>query len=365
MSDQPLKISKDEMFTTQVQDYIDTQEGLTKHLVQVEAQSWLKRLVYSNWFYLMLAGGVGALVAWGLIEPYFDDNEIIAQRQRDQGEGAISIAALILFPTVAAFIGLFLGAAEGIMCRNPQRAVTTGIVGLAVGFFGGGVALIPATILMVIVSLIGSQFVRVPQEGQMPTGMALLLNMIARSGFWAVAAIPAGLGQGIATRERKVIFNGLLGAVLGGLIGGFLFDPISLVLVTDDGQATYSRGVGFVVIGVAVGLFIGLIEGWTKTAWLLMRKGPLAGKQFILFKDTTVLGSSPKAEVYLFKDDAIEPKHAIIYNRGGRFEIEDCNTPDGTYVNGVALKGRRYLQAGDQVVMGKTVLEFALKEVSA
>ena len=38
---------------------------------------------------------------------------------------------------------------------------------------------------------------------------------------------------------------------------------------------------------------------------------------------------------------------------------------DGTYVNGVALKGRRYLQAGDQVVMGKTVLEFALKEVSA
>ena len=77
------------------------------------------------------------------------------------------------------------------------------------------------------------------------------------------------------------------------------------------------------IIGLSVGLFVGLVEGWTKTAWLLMRAGPLAGKQFVMFRDTTVLGSSPKAEVYLFKDEAIEPRHALIYNRGGRFEIED------------------------------------------
>jgi pSer/pThr/pTyr-binding forkhead associated (FHA) protein len=95
-----------------------------------------------------------------------------------------------------------------------------------------------------------------------------------------------------------------------------------------------------------------------------MRKGPLAGKQFILFKDTTVLGSSPKAEVYLFKDDAIEPRHAVIYNRGGRFELEDCRTPDGTYINGIPVK-RQVLRAGDQIVLGKTVLEFSLRETAA
>lgn len=357
MSDQPLKISKDEMFTTQVQDYIDTQEGLTKHLVQVEAQSWFKKLVYSNWFYLMLAGGIGAMVGWAILEPSFDDNEM-------DGEN-VNIAAALIFPVVAGAVGLFLGAAEGIMCRNLPRAITSGVVGLGVGFGGGLLALIPTSIFFALMSAFAYSFWKNPQPDRMPDGIALFILMIGRAGAWAIASIPAGLGQGVATRERKVIFNGLIGALLGGMIGGFLFDPISLLLVTDDGQAAYSRAVGFTVIGVAVGLFIGLVEGWTKTAWLLMRKGPLAGKQFILFKDTTVLGSSPKAEVYLFKDDAIEPKHAIIYNRGGRFEIEDCNTPDGTYVNGVALKGRRYLQAGDQVVMGKTVLEFALKEVSA
>jgi pSer/pThr/pTyr-binding forkhead associated (FHA) protein len=92
----------------------------------------------------------------------------------------------------------------------------------------------------------------------------------------------------------------------------------------------------------------------------MMQAGPLAGKQFVIYRDTVVLGSSPKADVYLFKDGAIEPKHALIHNRGGRFEIEDCNTPDGTYVNGVAVK-RQVLRAGDQIVLGKTILEFALK----
>ncbi len=199
-----------------------------------------------------------------------------------------------------------------------------------------------------------------PRAGGMPTGFAFLVLMMGRAAAWSVISIPAGLGQGIALKEKKVILNGVVGAVMGGLLGGLLFDPISVVFHATQ-RATVSRGVGFVIIGLSVGLFVGLVEGWTKTAWLLMRAGPLAGKQFVLFRDTTVLGSSPKAEVYLFKDEAIEPRHALIYNRGGRFEIEDCNTRDGTYVNGVPIR-RQALNHGDQVVLGKTVLEFQLKE---
>jgi len=148
---------------------------------------------------------------------------------------------------------------------------------------------------------------------------------------------------------------------LGGLLGGLLFDPISLVFVGANGKATVSRAIGFATIGILVGLFVGLVEQWTKTAWLLMKAGALAGKQFVLYRNPTVLGSSPKADIYLFKDPAIEPRHALIHNRGGRFEIEDCSTPDGTYVNGIPIQ-KHVLQAGDQVVLGKTVLEFSLKE---
>ena len=89
--------------------------------------------------------------------------------------------------------------------------------------------------------------------------------------------------------------------------------------------------------------------------------GPLAGKQFVLHRNPTVIGSSPKADIYLFKDEAIEPSHALIHNRGGRFEIEDQNTPDGTYVNSIPVK-RQILKSGDQIVIGKMLLEFSIKE---
>ena len=185
--------------------------------------------------------------------------------------------------------------------------------------------------------------------------------MMGRASAWAVAAIPAGIGQGIALRESKVVVNGLLGGVLGGLLGGLLFDPINSVFVHADGEAWLSRGIGFTIIGLLVGLFVGIVEQWTKSAWLLMKAGPLAGKQFVVFRNPTVLGSSPKADIYLFKDEAIEPRHALIHDRGGRFEIEDMKSADGTYVNGIPVQ-RQILRAGDQIVLGKTVLEFALKE---
>jgi FHA domain len=348
----PIRIQPTDLHTPAVDEYVETQDYLRRDVGGVADQPWLIRIIYANWFYLSVCSMVGGLVGWGLLEPWYNDNR--------QGE-EIDPVAFLVFPVVAASIGLFLGAAEGIICRNPLRAVKCGAVGMGVGFLGGLIALIPTGMVFGTMAFLAASLWENPQPNAMPTGLALLVLMMGRSAAWSIAAIPAGMGQGIALRERKVILNGVVGAVLGGLVGGLLFDPISLVLISSDGQATYSRAVGFATIGCFVGLFVGLVEGWTKTAWLLMRKGPLAGKQFILFKDTTVLGSSPKADVYLFKDDAIEPRHAQIINRGGRFEIEDCNTPDGTYVNGIPVK-RQLLHPGDQIVLGKTVLEFSVVE---
>jgi hypothetical protein len=310
-------------------------------------------VLYWSYFYLSLASGLGAFLAWAILEPFFDDSLIAA--------GQFELVDLLLFPTVIGFIGLFLGAAEGIMCRNVRRAVVCAAVGLGVGFGGGLIALFLAEILFAIMMAVAVSFMDNPQQPQRPTGIAMLILMMGRAGAWAIAAIPAGLGQGIALREKKVALNGLLGGVLGGLLGGLLFDPIEYAFMAPDGQATLSRAVGFTVIGLMVGLFVGIVEQWTKTAWLLMKAGPLAGKQFIIHRNPTVLGSSPKADIYLFKDEAIEPQHALIHDRGGRFEIEDQGTADGTYINGIPVQ-KRILQAGDQIVLGKTVLEFSLVE---
>lgn len=342
-----MRITASDLSAPVVEEYLETQAYLTR---DVGDQPWLIRVIYANWFYLALTGAVGGLVGWMIVEPLIDENAMRG-----------NLFVLLVFPVVAAMVGMFVGAAEGMMCRNLQRTLISGVVCLGIGFVGALVALIPTAMVFGIMKTISTAFERDPQPGEMPTGLALLILMMGRAAAWGIVGIPAGIGQGIALRERKVVINGLVGGVLGGMVGGLLFDPISLILTSADGQATYSRAVGFMTIGLFVGLFIGLVEGWTKTAWLLMRKGPLAGKQFILYKDTTILGSSPKAGIYLFKDDAIEPRHAVISNRGGRFEIEDQTTPDGTYVNGIPIT-RHILQNGDQIVLGKTVLEFTLKE---
>ncbi len=359
--DAPLRIDAKELFSPQVEEYLEVQTAMQRGVEEVAPQSLFVRVVYSSWFYLAICSGIGGFCGWAILEPFLDDTKFIQNAPGTLPPPDQLIAALLLFPTVAGFVGLFLGAAEGIMCRNARRAVISGAVGLGVGFGGGLIALVPNAIVGGVFHSVEEAFIRNQPPGQMPNGIPLLIHMMGRATAWAIFGIPAGLGQGIALREKKVAFNGVLGGVLGGLLGGLLFDPISFVFVTADGQATASRAIGLSIVGVMVGLFVGLVESWTKTAWLLMRKGPLAGKQFVLFKDTTVLGSSPKAEIYLFKDDAIEPRHAIIYNRGGRFELEDCETPDGTYVNGIPIK-KQVLKSGDQIVMGKTVLEFSVRE---
>lgn len=355
MSD-PMRISTDDLRTEQVDQYVEMQAYLTRDLEPASDRPWIVRVIYANWFYLAIASMCGGLLGWALLEPFFDDF-------REEIEGEVDVAGLLLFPTVTGCVGLFLGAGEGLVCRNFLRAVKSGFVGLGVGFLGGCVAMIPAGLIFTVGATAALSIDGDLDADGMPQGVGLLVLMMARAAAWSVAAIPAGLGQGMALRETKVTVNGVVGACLGGLVGGLLFDPISLLLTAENGEATYSRAVGFASIGCFVGLFVGLVEGWTKTAWLQMLKGPLAGKQFILFKDTTSLGSSPKADIYLFKDDAIAPRHAQIINRGGRFEIEDNESEDGTYVNGVAVK-RQTLSDGDQVVLGKTVLQFSLKETS-
>ena len=358
MADQPLRLDQEDLYSPRVEAFLEERDALRRGIPDIAPTPLIVRILYSSCFYLSVAGAVGALAAWAILEP-FAHQAFLDMRQNER---KFHLVLLLLFPSVAGAIGLFLGAVEGLMCRNLSRAAFSALVGLGIGFGVGLASIFVGGILYTVMERLTFEIDPRP-PWQRPQGFAFLVLMMGRAMAWGVAASAAGLGQGIALGERKVILNGLLGGILGGIFGGLLFDPIALVFSDADSTGGLSRAVGFGVIGLFVGLFIGLVEQWTKTAWVHMRAGPLAGKQFIIYRNPTVLGSSPKADIYLFKDGAIEPRHALIHNRGGRFEIEDCDTPDGTYVNGVAIR-RHILQPGDQIVLGKTVLEFSLREAN-
>ena len=139
---------------------------------------------------------------------------------------------------------------------------------------------------------------------------------------------------------------------------GMFFDPIDRWVKTSMfAGSSMSRLVGLLAVGLAIGIFVALVERLAREAWLRVRTGPLAGKSFILYKTPTIIGNAPKSDVYLYKDAEIDPTHACIHRVGTTYEIEDMGSRMGTEVTGNKIRRKR-LVSGDQIVIGGTILDF-------
>jgi len=269
------------------------------------------------------------------------------------------VSGVLGFAMVGACVAGCTAAADGLVSRNLRRGLTSGVCGVGIAAAGGLIGLVPGGIVFALTTTLVTATAEGLWTSDTLSGLPMLILVVGRSLTWGILGLTVGLGQGVALRSKSLFVNGLLGGLLGGLIGGTLFDPIARLLANTDlsGQAVISRGFGFTVIGLSAGLMIGLVEHLAKDAWLMMRAGPLTGKEFILHKSPTVIGSSPKCEIYLFKDPDVEPRHATIVKVGSRHEIQDQGGKVGTVVNGQRVS-RQALQSGDQIVIGATVLEY-------
>jgi len=344
-----LRITYEELRNPEVDQVLKRQaEELTLRMGMATrtAEPQKVSLIHKSWFNLMIAGALGAFIAWAVFEPYFDD-ELVSV-----GQGFIAI--LMIF-SVGGLTGLMIGCMEGILARNFVRALKAGGLGFLVGFGGGFVSAMVAGLLFTFldplgIAIIGREVVEDPASYL----SGFLFLVIRRSLIWAGVFMAVGLGPGIALKSKKLAMNGFLGGLIGGAIGGFLFDPINYIVSggTLMFGAEISRAIGFSVVGGCAGLMMGLVEMISKEAWLVMTEGPLKGKQFIIYKDPTLIGSSPRSEIYLFKDPAIEPAHAVIHTIRDGYEIEDKDTPDGTWINGQRIKRKR-LMTGDEIRIGK------------
>jgi hypothetical protein len=454
-SDNLIRITNDDANSSEVDDFLKRQMSLRGEpgVTRDHGRKWY----YQSWFVFMLVGAIGAIAAWAILEPFFDDmpyiqgaitdlqleeglplkitrggrtrelrrsvagsltlngekiyilhgaREIRADGTKhrldlgslkegqtvgvysqyfDSGDEEVAIghfvdlapkpqsparakltlrrlhsrttaAGMLLFPLVAGFIGLFVGAADGLICRLPRRAILCGVVGLLVGIVGGFVCSIAADIAYAPLSQLATSVEDEASSGLSTFGF--IIQMFGRSLAWCLAGIAMGLGQGIALRSKRLLIYGLLGGVVGGLLGGLLFDPIDLILLGPDKPSAHiSRLIGFGVIGASVGAMIGIVEILARDAWLRMSQGPLTGKEFLLFKDVMKVGSSPRSDIYLFNDQLVAPDHAIIRAVGDECEIEVNQRTHPVLVNNSTIRRSR-LRHGDNVTIGRTVFVF-------
>lgn len=269
----------------------------------------------------------------------------------------------LLFPLTAALIAFGLLLAEGLTTRNWGRMVERTLLG---GFLAGlfaVLAMIPAGLFMLISSRILNAQTERHSDVILMTVRELdawpfFVVTLCRSAAWACIGAATGIGMNLVRSTRPQLRNSVIGGALGGAFGGLFFDPISRWIATSvfDG-ATISRLVGLLAVGLAIGVFVALVERMGREAWLRVRTGPLAGKSFILYKTPTVIGNAPASDVYLYKDANIDASHAQIHRVGTTYEIEDLGSRMGTEVGGTKTRRKR-LVSGDQICIGATILDF-------
>ncbi len=284
------------------------------------------------WVYLGVAGFVGALAGWAIGEPGFVD-----------GAGS-HWGNILMLPIIVTMMCVAFAIAESVVERSVRKgAIRVGIsipLGIVLGFFFNFVANVIFQIGLGIASSAGMQTSHNPGF------------WIIRGVAWAAFGVAGGIVYGIIGRSAKKVGYGALGGALGAALGGMIFDPIAFGVerYLHHQSGTLSRAVGFTLLGMTTGIAMGLVESALKDRWLYVTAGPLSGKQFILYKPRTVMGSAQTCDIYLFKDLEILPAHATLLQKGDRVYIE---AQGPVYMGGQRLQTARMLETGAILQIGR------------
>ena len=241
-----------------------------------------------------------------------------------------------------------MGLGEGVYYGSGRQAAKNAAIGagisLVLGFVSGYIAQWLYSALM--------------QNTESEFAMAFI-----RGNGWAIMGLGIGFSAGLLKPEKKRMLFCMLGGLFGGLLGGFAFNyicniPWAILGETDTG--IIPRAVGITATGLLVGLGVGLLEQFAKSAWLKVIRGEFEGKEYLVFAGTPSIGNNGRNTIVLFKDKLVGEHHCDIIQEGNRYVLVDCGTPLGTVVNGMRVS-RHVLRQGDAIAVGNSVLVFNMK----
>lgn len=180
-------------------------------------------------------------------------------------------------------------------------------------------------------------------------------GLIGRSVSWAVLGLGIGLSQGLADRSRARLTYGLIGGGLGGAVGGYFFEALRLGL---GNRYDLSQGLGIVILGAGLGVFLALVEQALRRSWVVVISGRQEGRAYLLSRPVSKLGLDERAEVGLFGDALIGRRHAEIERTGRGYVLRSVDPGRRTRVNGKPVTAEQALADGDRIELGQTVLVF-------
>jgi hypothetical protein len=289
-------------------------------------------------YWCALCGGWAAAVGWALGRLLAGDNPL----------GNAGIKGMCL----GVMIALALGCVDALWVfslRQPRQIVPR-VLACVVGMIGGLVGGVAGQLLF--------------DWRNLP--VLLLLG-------WTLTGLMVGVSLGVfdflrawvrdedLRGARRKLLRGIIGGTAGGLIGGFLYEELGYSLAAlfpDKADLLSPSFVGFVVLGLCIGLMIGVAQVVLKEAWLRVEAGFRKGRELPLHKEVLTIGRAESCDVGMFGDPGVDRLHARIYRKGGGYLIADAASTGGTFVNDVRIGEAVPLRSGDLIRLGKSLLRF-------
>lgn len=295
-------------------------------------------------YYCALIGGWAALAGWILGRILSPENKL----------GEAGIRGLGLGLMVAVGLGLVDSFWNLSWRQAGQIALRVG-VGLLVGAVGGLVGGIIGQALHTVSSIF---FV----FGWTLTGLLVGASIGSYEILHSLVA-----QQNLSGSKKKLLkclMGGTIGGVLGGLLALMLRGPLRETLFPhkEEGWLWTPTALGFVALGMCIGLLVGLAQVILKEAWIKVEAGFRPGRELILAKEKTTIGRAEGVDIALFGDAGVEKLHALIVLNGDRYFLETGPTPGGTFVNDQKVAGSAALNSGDTIRLGKSLLRFFEKQ---
>ena len=276
-----------------------------------------------------------------LSRAYKDDFASDRQDAQNAIARVLRISTGIWAGVIALFVGMFLGIGEGVYYGSKKNGIRYALIGAAVSFVIGSISGYLAQ--WMYVSLLSDD-------------SSAVIKALIRGAGWAIMGLGIGAAIGLIKPDPKRIAFCSLGGLIGAFIGGFLFNFIGEVVPAD----VVARGVAIIVMGILIGVGVGLLEQFAKSAWLKVIRGEFEGKEYLVFPGVTSIGNDGSNTIVLFKDKLVAQHHCDIVMQGSKYILQDCGTPTGTVVNGRKTK-QCILQQNDKIAIGNSILVFNSK----
>ncbi len=292
-----------------------------------------------------LCGGWTALAGWSAGRLIGGDDPL----------GSAGLKGLCLGALVALGLGI-VDALWVLSLQQLRRIVPRVIICVAIGAIGG---LFGGMVGQSLFELMDSR----PEMLVLGWG---LTGMMVGVSIGAFDFLRAWVHQEELRGSRRKLVRGVLGGALGGLLGGFLYLQLRdrwVLLFPGKPDLWSPSAIGFVALGLCIGLWIGVAQVVLQEAWLKVESGFRKGRELLVERTPMTIGRAESCDLGLFGDNGIERLHARIIRQGGQYLIEDAGSEAGTYVNEERIEEATVLRSGDVIGVGKARLRFVAREM--